>query len=82
MRTGIVEMAAMLGVFLLRMKRCGKLSIGICVMLVAYGFAWAGHYFYEHNTPATFVHPVYSFMGDLVMAKEIVLKYSSQVLGV
>lgn len=32
-----------------------------------YGFAWIGHFFFEKNQPATFRHPVYSFMGDWVM---------------
>ncbi|WP_269531667.1 DUF962 domain-containing protein [Chitinimonas sp. BJYL2] len=35
--------------------------------LIGYGFAWAGHFFFEHNRPATFKHPVYSLMGDWVM---------------
>ena len=32
-----------------------------------YGFAWVGHFFFEHNKPATFRHPVYSFIGDWMM---------------
>lgn len=36
-----------------------------------YAWAWVGHYFFEHNRPATFTHPLYSFMGDWVMWKEI-----------
>jgi hypothetical protein len=35
--------------------------------LLGYGFAWAGHFFFEHNRPATFKHPLYSFAGDWVM---------------
>jgi hypothetical protein len=34
-----------------------------------YAFAWVGHFF-EKNRPATFTHPLYSFMGDWVMWKE------------
>lgn len=35
--------------------------------LVAYGFAWIGHFVIEGNRPATFEHPVWSFMGDFHM---------------
>jgi hypothetical protein len=39
--------------------------------LCGYGFAWVGHFFFEHNRPATFKHPIYSFMGDWVMYADI-----------
>jgi len=29
-----------------------------------YAFAWVGHFFFEHNKPATFKYPLFSFMGD------------------
>ncbi len=32
-----------------------------------YGFAWIGHFVFEKNRPATFQHPLYSFIGDWVM---------------
>jgi len=35
--------------------------------IAGYGFAWAGHFFFEKNRPATFTHPFYSFAGDWVM---------------
>ncbi len=41
------------------------------VPLVGYGFAWVGHFFFEHNKPATFKYPLYSLMGDWVMWKDI-----------
>jgi hypothetical protein len=41
--------------------------------LIGYGFAWVGHFFYEHNRPATFKHPFYSLMGDWVMFKDILV---------
>ncbi|MGH6645501.1 Mpo1-like protein [Aquabacterium sp.] len=39
----------------------------VLVPFVGYGFAWVGHYVFEKNKPATFSHPVYSFIGDWVM---------------
>lgn len=38
------------------------------LVLVAFGqgyaFAWIGHFFFEHNKPATFKYPGRSFLGD------------------
>ncbi|MGQ4276049.1 Mpo1-like protein [Pseudidiomarina sp. E22-M8] len=42
----------------------------LAVPVVGYGFAWAGHFFFEHNRPATFKHPWYSLLGDWVMYAE------------
>ena len=39
-------------------------------LVIGYAFAWVGHFFYEHNRPATFRHPLYSFLGDWVMLKD------------
>ncbi|HEX8428457.1 DUF962 domain-containing protein [Hymenobacter sp.] len=33
-------------------------------VVAAYGFAWIGHFFVEHNRPATFQHPWLSLLGD------------------
>jgi len=38
-----------------------------------YLFAWIGHFFFEKNRPATFTHPVYSFMGDWVMWRDMLI---------
>lgn len=32
-----------------------------------YGCAWVSHFFIEKNRPATFAHPLWSFMGDWKM---------------
>ncbi len=32
-----------------------------------YAAAWIGHFFVEHNRPATFKHPLWSFVGDYKM---------------
>ena len=39
--------------------------------LFGYAFAWIGHFFFEKNKPATFQYPIYSFIGDWVMLKDI-----------
>ena len=32
-----------------------------------YAAAWIGHFFVEHNRPATFKHPLWSFISDYKM---------------
>jgi hypothetical protein len=43
------------------------LALPVC----GYGFAWLGHFVFEKNKPATFKHPLYSFLGDWVMYKDM-----------
>ena len=49
----------------------GKPQYLLYGLLCGYGFAWAGHFGFEKNRPASFKRPLYSFMGDWVMYKDI-----------
>jgi len=40
-------------------------------LVAGYGFAWIGHFAFEKNKPASFRQPLFSFMGDWVMYKDI-----------
>ena len=48
----------------------GKLAVLPLALVSGYAFAWIGHFFFEHNRPATFQHPLWSFWGDWVMLKD------------
>jgi hypothetical protein len=36
----------------------------LVALIQGYLFAWIGHFFFEHNRPATFKYPGFSLMGD------------------
>jgi hypothetical protein len=38
--------------------------LGGAALIEGYAFAWVGHFFFEHNKPATFKYPLFSLMGD------------------
>ncbi len=44
------------------------LEIGL---LCGYLFAWIGHFGFEKNKPASFKSPLYSFLGDWAMYRDI-----------
>ena len=49
----------------------GELQLLWLLPVVGYGFAWVGHFFFEHNRPATFKYPLFSLMGDWVMFRDM-----------
>jgi hypothetical protein len=42
--------------------------------IAGYGFAWLGHFLFEHNRPATFKYPFYSLLGDWVMYAQLLTR--------
>ena len=49
----------------------GRLQYIAYALLCGYGFAWIGHYGFEKNRPATFKHPLYRFIGDWAMYRDV-----------
>lgn len=39
----------------------------LAALIVPYAFAWISHFFIEHNRPATFGHPLWSWLADQKM---------------
>jgi len=63
--TGLVICCAAAGLLLNR-------RLLIALPFIGYGFAWAGHFFFEKNRPATFKYPLYSLMGDFRLFYDVV----------
>jgi hypothetical protein len=49
--------------------------------LAGYGFAWLGHFGFEHNRPATFTYPWWSLRGDFRMYRLMWLGRMEQELA-
>mgnify|MGYP000282300011 CR=1 FL=1 len=42
--------------------------------VIGYGFAWLGHFVFEHNKPATFKWPFWSLASDWLMLFQFVTR--------
>ena len=66
--TGLVEMSLFMVVYLIGSKLLTRsFKAAFLPILLGYGFAWIGHFFFEKNRPATFIYPTFSLMGDFHM---------------
>ena len=46
----------------------------LIALVIGYLFAWIGHFVFEKNKPATFQYPLYSFMCDWLMFRDILIR--------
>lgn len=53
----------------IRQRKAKYLAYGL---VSGYACAWVGHFFFEHNKPASFKQPFYSFISDWRMLFDIV----------
>lgn len=65
LETGFLEFGVVLLTFLASGWALGGKPLRL--VLIGYGFAWAGHFFFEKNKPATFIYPTFSLFGDFAM---------------
>jgi hypothetical protein len=71
LNNGLLEFLICIITFFLFMRKLTGTFWKANIIFVAYLFAWIGHFFFEKNTPATFIYPIYSLFGDFKLWFEI-----------
>lgn len=70
--SGLLEFALVLATYGgLGSHLSGSWQRTLAVPVSAYACAWLGHFFVEHNRPATFIYPTFSLLGDLRLFYDI-----------
>ena len=49
------------------LRRPWRAWLVLAALVVPYALAWFSHFFVEHNRPATFGHPLWSWLADQKM---------------
>jgi hypothetical protein len=71
-RLHVLGTVGMIGVLILTAS-LKRPTLLLLLPVVGYTPAWIGHFLYERNRPATFQHPLKSFLCDLLMFRDICL---------
>lgn len=56
----------------------GKPWLILAALLLPYALAWFSHFFVEHNRPASFSHPFWSWLADQKMAAMVLSRKMSE----
>lgn len=74
---GLGEVAVFASVYLIGGRMVTRsLTKTFIPLVLGYSFAWIGHFFVEHNKPATFIYPTFSLMGDFRMIYDAIKSQS------
>jgi hypothetical protein len=73
---GLIEAAFMIQAYMMTVRSLTDswkaVAPAVGLLVVGYGFAWVGHFYFELNRPATFIYPTFSLMGDFKLWYEVV----------